>query len=311
MSNSLKQMLNIGGPPKSNSVQEFFQSAAGAGGLGSTQGGEISHCRELIELLGDRGMGVPRYDYVMDGGMVAAQVCLGDGSMYHSPQPCVDRKTASEGAAEAALQAILRQGNRAHHQGNRGERGNRGRNRGNRESYGNGRQGWERQQYENQAFFQGFGHQEMNMSQAGWSVRGNKGWGHHGHSQGWGGRGSYDYQGKEDYRQRDDGSYQYGGQNMPQSYNAQDQARLPFVPLQVSRKATKIKDKKNEEESGEKRKDEKAEVVGELGVRGKESVGVESLTVRGAGRGKQSSEMPRKEGGGKRKPRIAANFNVS
>ena len=98
---------------------------------------------------------------------------------------------------------------------------------------------------------------------------------------------------------------------MPQSYNAQDQARLPFVPLQVSRKATKIKDKKNEEESGEKRKDEKAEVVGELGVRGKESVGVESMTVRGAGRGKQSSEMPRKEGGGKRKPRIAANFNVS
>ena len=62
---SLKKILNIAEPSSmSPSVHELFETAGG------------SNCTHLVSVLGERGLGVPRYDYVTDPvtGSVTAQV---------------------------------------------------------------------------------------------------------------------------------------------------------------------------------------------------------------------------------------------
>ena len=79
---------------------------------------------------------MPRYDYINQPGtgLVAAQVTLEDGTMYHSPHPCGDKEQASEIAARVALESLgllpggQKVGNRDHRRGRgRGHRGHRGR----------------------------------------------------------------------------------------------------------------------------------------------------------------------------------------
>ena len=55
--------------------------------------------------LASQGRGLPQYDYISDPttGLVAAQVTLDDGSMFHTPIPCRYSEEASEGAVRAAL----------------------------------------------------------------------------------------------------------------------------------------------------------------------------------------------------------------
>ena len=222
------------------------------------------------------------------------QVCLGDGSMYHSLGECRDREEASERAAGAAIAGLQQDvGGR--------ERG-RGRNR--------GRGGWTPGRH--QGHRQEAQLQEDGMPPPGWSVRGQRyqqDYGHHqgqgygGYHQGYGGYGnqgsSYDYNGRDTYQERRqyEGSFDFrqSGQGGPGGGGSS----LPFVPLQVSRKAntpSKPRDKKNEARA------ERREDVRETDVGG------------GAGRGRsrEKSETPQREGGrGKRKPRIAANFNIT
>jgi len=82
------------------------------------------------------------------------------------------------------------------------------------------------------------------------------------------------------------------------SYASQD---IPFVPLQVSRKATKQTPKKSEEDEVKVEQS----VAPAMGVEGNGSAPVAAA---GRGRAREKSETPQREG--RRKPRIAANFSL-
>jgi len=342
MSNSLKQMLNISGPPSANSVQDFFQSASGAPDKNNK---EESHCRELADLLGQIGLGVPRYNYINcpNTGRVEAQVTLADGRMFHS-SPCDGKVTASEGAAELALEAVME---------NKGDKGGRGRGH-QAQGSSRGRGQHAQQQHNNPGWgaSQGWGGQGQqqnwgndgnwggNQGNRGWGGQqeGNQGWrgrqDNYGyHNQGNGRNGQYN-QGYADgpmpgvgcstnhggYGNHDDQNGGHGGNHRNNSSGSSGSQENPFVPLQVSRNATKqTPTKKAEEhrsvveESAAPVAEEHSSVVEESeapvmkGVEENVTVPVPAGGV-GRGRAREKSETPQREG--RRKPRIAANFSV-
>ena len=265
MENSLKALLNISSP--SNSVPPQGNLGAPLTPLAIAQA--QSHCRTLMTQLASSGRGLPRYDYISDPntGLVAAQVSLDDGSMFHTPQPCKDREEASEGAARAALEGmgLLPQGGGSGVKG-RG-RGRRGRGRGG--DHENRFQPWA--QYtsgqEDQVQVQ---HREKKQEK--------------GNNQARAGTDQMDIR----YRNKE-GEHKQASNVKP-----------AFVPLQVSRKAAKSKEKEIEEELLMPKLEEvKGEVVkaSKRDGGGKGVASKEGTPQRGVGRGAS-----------RRKPRIAANF---
>jgi len=265
MENSLKALLNISSPNVSVPQQGNLGAPLTPLAIAQAQ----SHCRTLMTQLASSGRGLPRYDYISDPntGLVAAQVSLDDGSMFHTPQPCKDREEASEGAARAALvgMGLLPQAGGSGVKG-RG-RGRRGRGRGG--DHENKFQPWA--QYtagqEEQVPVQ---HREKKQER--------------GQSQAMAGTDQMDIR----YRNKE------GEQR--QSSNV----KPAFVPLQVSRKAAKSKEKEMEEESFMPKLEE---VKGEP---------VKANKSAGGGKGVASKEGTPQRGQGRganrRKPRIAANF---
>ena len=133
MSDTLKSMLKI---TADNTAAAGEKPKFVVGGDQDTVSDQ-SYCRILMNQLTSRGQGQPRYDTITDPGtgLLAAQVTLEDGTMYHSPHPCGDREHACEMAAQVALQSLgiianIRQGpggHRGHRGRGRGHRGGRGR----------------------------------------------------------------------------------------------------------------------------------------------------------------------------------------
>ena len=210
-----------------------------------------SHCKTLMTQLACSGRDLPRYDYISDPttGLVAAQVTLDDGTMFHTPLPCKDREGASEGAARSALEGM----GLLPVEGGRGQ-GRRGR--------GKGRDHENKQQQQ---------HVEMQKQEQGTSQAG------------------------AGTDQMDRGLRNKGEKQKQQQANI----KPAFVPLQVSRKAVKSKEKEAEEELVMPKLEEvqrEAVKEGKAGG-GKGVAGKESTPQRAQGRG-----------AAKRKPRIAANF---
>jgi len=257
MEASLKALLNISG------------SAVVAPTTPQTLPQAQSHCRTLMTGLASSGRALPRYDYISDPhtGLVAAQVTLDDGTMFHTPQPGKDREEASEGAARAALEGmgLLPQ---------EGGGGVRGRGRGRR---GRGRGGDNENKYQPWAQYTA-GQEEV-----------------------------VEVQKRERKQEKGNNQAKAGTDQMDIRYRnkgeEQKQASVQptFVPLQVSRKAAKSKEKEMEEELVMPKLEEvKGEVV------------KSSVKTPGGGKGVTSKEgTPQRgqgRGAGRRKPRIAANF---
>ena len=115
MENDLKSLLNISKgseeeKPKFVIGGASFDPAVAAGG--APQMSELVHnqsyCRVLMAQVTSAGGAMPRYDYITEpgSGLVAAQVTLEDGSMFHSPAPTGDKDHASETAARVALESL-------------------------------------------------------------------------------------------------------------------------------------------------------------------------------------------------------------
>ena len=214
--------------------------------------------------LASSGRGLPRYDYISDPttGLVAAQVTLDDGTMFHTPIPCRDREEASEGSARAALESMgLLPVERGSSVGKGRGRGRRGKGRGADQE--NKYQPWA--QYSGQEEVVQVQHVEKKKHEKG------------------------NNQARAGTEQMDI-RFRNTGENQKQQQHANVQPA--FVPLQVARKAAKSKEKEDEmvmpqleEVQGEVMKGSKA--GGGKGVASKEST-----PQKGLGRG-ASKRKPR------------------
>jgi len=270
METSLKALLNISGasqdPPPRSSVAPLTPLA-----ISQAQ----SHCRTLMTQLASSGRSLPRYDYISDPttGLVAAQVSLDDGTMFHSPVPCNDREEASEGAARVALEGMgLLPTKRGSGVKGRGGRAGRGRGRGSGE-HENKYQPWAH-------YSGGYEQEERNQFPAQHRTKKQE-------------KSSIDARAgtdQMDIRYRDKEG----------DYKKQASLKPAFVPLQVSRKAAKSKEKEIEEEELVMPKLEEVKV----------QVVKPGKTEGGKGVAAKEGTPPRVQGRGasRRKPRIAANF---
>jgi len=276
MEKSLKALLNIStGPAAAQAKLPPTPSAAATASAPSNPLLDlvtpVSHCRTLMTQLACSGRGLPRYDYISDPatGLVAAQVTLDDGSMFHSPLPSREREEASEGAARAALEGM----------GllpvERSSSGSKGRGKGKR---GRGRGSDQENKY--QPWAQYSGQEEVVQAQQVEKRKQEKG-----NNQGRAGTDQMDIR----FRNKE-------GQQQQQAT-----VKPAFVPLQVSRKAAKSKEKEVDGVAEEEvlpmlEEVQREGIKGGAAPGGKGAASKESTPQRGQGRG------------ARRKPRIAANF---
>ena len=268
MEKSLKALLNISGN-QAATARQASAAAVPASPLLDLVANQ-SHCRTLMTQLVISGRGLPRYEYIADQatGLVTAQVTLDDGTMFHSALPCRDREEASEGAARAALEGmglLLVEGvvGKGSGQGRRGGRG-----RGRETDLENKYQPWA--QFSGQVEVEQMQHVGKKKQEKG------------------------NNQVKAGTDQMDIRFRNKEKQNQMQAVIG----KPAFVPLQVSRKAVKSKEKEMEEEPVMPKLEEvQGEVVKGKKAGGKGLASKESTSLRGQGRG-----------AAKRKPRIAANF---
>ena len=291
MENSLKALLNISekGPAEEPKFV-IGGSSRPDPGTGSNPMLEMlngkSYCRILATQLESAGNGQPRYDFITEpgSGLTASQVTLHDGSMYHSPQPCTDKEMACETAARVALESlglVPKAVSKAPppHAGGRGRGKGRGR--------GRARAAEEENVYQPWARFSG--EPVLPVSSTERAPRENRTDGN-----------NWELMGTDqmDIRYRDN----------------KKQAQPAFVPLQVSRKAAKAKERSQEkkEENEEKFQPQVEEVQASV-------VKKEETPSRAASEGKERRESkestPQRSGGrgrgrdnSTRKKRIAANF---
>merc|ERR1719186_1954908 len=218
------------------------------------------------------GRGLPRYDYISDPatGLVAAQVTLDDGSMFHSPLPSREREEASEGAAKAAQEGMgLLPAERSSSDCKGRGKGKRGRGRGSD------------QENKYQPWAQYGGQEEVVQAQQVEKRKQEKG-----NNQERAGTDQMDIR----FRNKE-------GQQQQQ----QATVKPAFVPLQVSRKAAKSKEKEVDGVAEEEvlpmlEEVQREGIKGGAALGGKGAASKESTPQRGQGRG------------ARRKPRIAANF---
>eukprot|EP00092_Neocalanus_flemingeri_P006262 GFUD01006736.1.p1 GENE.GFUD01006736.1~~GFUD01006736.1.p1 ORF type:complete len:1636 (+),score=540.21 GFUD01006736.1:158-5065(+) len=279
MENSLKALLNISGGSAAAQAKLPAQASAAATSnplldLVTPQ----SHCKTLMTQMASSGRGLPRYDYISDPttGLVAAQVTLDDGNMFHSPLPSRDREEASEGAARAALEGMGLLPLERSNSGSKGRgRGKRGRGRGSE------------QENKYQPWAQYSGQEEVVHVQQVERRKQEKG----------------NNQVKAGTDQMDIRFRNNGEKPQQQQQQPPPTGKPAFVPLQVSRKAVKSKEKVEgvpEEEMVPRLEEVQGEVVkAGAATEGKGVASKESTPQKGQGRG---------AGAARRKPRIAANF---
>jgi len=268
MENSLKALLNISSGPAAVQAKLPPQPSAAAVTNNPLLDLVTSHssCRTLMTQLASSGRGLPRYDYISDPatGLLAAQVTLDDGSMFHSPLPSRDREEASEGAARAALEGMGLLPVERSDGGSKG-RGRRGRGRGTEQE----------NKYQPWAMYSG--QEEVDQGQHG------------------------------ERRKHEKGNNQVraGTDQMDIRYRVKEQvkttAKPAFVPLQVSRKAVKSKEKEVEGLTEDDMVPKLEEVEGMV-VKGDPTTGAKGVTT------KDSTPQRGQGRGARRKPRIAANF---
>jgi len=290
----LKSLLKISGKRESEGAKQP-KFVIGAANLGPETNPSASgnYCGILMTQLTASGQNQPRYDFITDPGtgLVAAQVTLDDGTMFHSPHPCEGREKASESAAKVALESlglIQGRGVNVKQQG-----GRRGRGRGHR---GRGHQGHQQNQYqpwaEYSGHYAGLKNRSNNMELAGTD--------------------------QMDIRYREKQADPKLPANDPLMQQIQQQKQNvttpAFVPLQVSRKAVKsVKEKDNTppvEEAkfviGGNGVTDKVETVKDevkMETTPRPSVSKESTPQRSLGRGHRGNKRGRQG-------RMAANFGA-
>ena len=264
------------------------EPGAGSNPLGEMLAGQ-SYCRILAVQLESGGRGQPRYDFITEpgSGLTAAQVSLDDGTMYHSTNPAPDSDKAAELAAMAALQGLgliprgLQQQPRAG--GGRGR--GRGRGRAKRTEDENMYQPWARYS----------GQPVVPMPGTDRRTRG-------------------------DTKSGGNNWEKMGTDQMDIRYRAEASkpAQPAFVPLQVSRKAVKTKERSEEkksetEENFQPQVEEvpaalvlKKEQTPSVPARSEDRESKERTPQRNTGRG--SEERGEAKDNSSRKKRIAANF---
>jgi len=273
MENSLKALLNISGASSDRYSETSNQQVNPLESVNS-----VSFCRMLMNQLASCGRGLPRYDYISDQrtGLIAAQVSLDDGAMYHSPNACRDREEASEGAARAAMEGMgLLPAEKVFNSGGRGRGRGRGRRgRVNNNGMENVFQPWAKYSPQDNVPVQ---QQPERRKEP---------------------RSYHDRSGTDqmDIRYRNNGE--------KQKSQMTNNSQPAFVPLQVSRQAAKSKEKELEDElTMPKLEEVPGEVVKVTKAPTGKVVSKEKSPQKGQGRGRGS--------GSKRKPRIAANFGAS
>ena len=211
--------------------------------------------------LASSGRGLPRYDYISDPttGLVAAQVTLDDGTMFHTLIHCRDREEASEGAARVALEAMRLL------TVERGISVGKGRGRGRR---GKGRGADQENNY--QPWFQYSGQEvQVQHMEKKRQEKGNN-------------------QARAGTEQMDI-RYRNTGENQKQQQ--QSTVKPAFVPLHVARKAAKSKEKEMEDEMVMPKLEE---VQGEV-MKGSKAGGGKGVTSKESTPQRGQGEIPQKQ----------------
>ena len=301
MENSLKALLNISDSGPARTVEEpkfviggaTMEPGAGSNPLGEMLAGQ-SYCRILAVQLESGGRGQPRYDFITEpgSGLTAAQVSLDDGTMFHSTNPSPDPDQAAELAAMAALQGLglIPRGPQQQPRAG-GGRGGRGRGR------GRARRTEDENQYQPWARY------------SGQPVVGMPG---------------TDRRPRADTKAGGNNLEKMGTDQMDIRYRADTSkpAQPAFVPLQVSKKAVKTKERSEEKKSETDEKVQpqpQVEKVAAVVIKKEETASRAGSEGKARSEGRESKERTPQRNTGRgeageardnssRKKRIAANF---